>query len=143
MTGVSVRIRGIADVNQVLRTIAPNEAKNLMRATVQEVAKKIADDARNRAPSDGPPLTLKPAIRAVRRRGKRNVIESNVTVDVSAFFWRFLEFGDGPDGVEYAFFLKALQEMTPQLERVYLDVFVRKLDARLARVGRARAKRAA
>ena len=29
----------------------------------------------------------------------------------NAFYWRFLEYGDGPDGVEHAFFLRAKEKV--------------------------------
>lgn len=126
-------ITGIADVNDVLMRIAPREAKNLMRATVFDVTKTVADTARENAPSDGAPLTLKPAIQPKRERGSRDRIEATVRVASSAYFWRFLEYGQGPDNVEHAFFLKAIQALRPHMDYVYLEAFTRKLEARLAR----------
>lgn len=128
----AVTITGIADVNRILSEIAPREARNLMRATVQEMAKQVADMARENAPAEEG--DLKAGIKAKRQRGTRNTVESAVGVYGSAWYWRFLEYGQGPDGVEHAFFLKALQQIRPDIDRVYLEAFVAKLEARLARL---------
>jgi HK97 gp10 family phage protein len=136
-TGITVS--GIDDVNRILTSIAPRDGINLMRATVQDIAQQIAKTAKQKAPDD--PTTgspdLKSSIKAKRRRGSRERVQSDVLVERfgkgDAFYWRFLEFGQGPDGVEHAFFLKALQEMRPEMERIYLEAFAKKLIARMAR----------
>jgi hypothetical protein len=71
-------------------------------------------------------------IKAKRDKPTRNTVASSVRV-YDAYYWRFLEYGDGPDGVEHAFFLKALQEMRPNMDRVYMDAFAKKLAARIKR----------
>ena len=136
---MKITVNGIADLNRILTSIAPREGINLMRATAQDIAQQIAKSAKQNAPDDpttGPP-DLKSSIKAKRRRGSRERVQSDVVVQRSgkgdAFYWRFLELGQGPDGVEHAFFLKALQEMRPDMERVYLEAFARKLVARMAR----------
>lgn len=133
MTGY-VRIRGIEDVNRVLQEIAPREAKNLLRATVNDVAGHMAKEAKSLAPKEGGDLA--DAIRHKRSRGTRDKVQSDVIVGKAAFYWRYLEYGQGPDRVEHAFFLRSLQEMRGRLSTVYVDVFVKKLVARLARKAR-------
>jgi hypothetical protein len=128
---LDVTIRGIADVNRVLGTIAPNEARNLMRATVFDVAKDFAKEGAERAPKDHG--VLAGAVKAKRERGNRTTIAATVRVAPQAFYWRFLEYGQGPDGVEHAMFLQTLQALRPDLDRRYLEIFVKKLVARLAR----------
>jgi hypothetical protein len=129
-----VTIRGVEDVNRVLREIAPNEAKNLLRATVHEIAGRLAADARDLSP-DNTGL-LDQSIRHKRARGTRNIIKSEVVVGRKAFYWRFLEFGHGPDRVEHAFFLRSLQAIRGRLATTYVQVFADKLVARLARKAR-------
>ena len=133
-TGVTVK--GIADINAVFAQIAPREGINLIRATVHDIALQLAVSAKAKAPDD--PATgagdLKSSIKAKRTRGTRERVGSDVIVLSQAYYWRFLEYGDGPDNVEHAFFLKALQEMRPEIDRVYLEAFVKKLTARIARV---------
>lgn len=126
-----VKVEGIADVNRILETIAPREAKNLMRAVVYDMAKQLGDDAEGFSPDDTGNLDR--SIKPKRERGSRDRIEATVRVAGKAFYWRFLEYGDGPDGVEHAMFLKALQAMRPNVDQVYLEAFGRKLEARLAR----------
>lgn len=126
-----VNIRGIADVNRVLQEIAPKEAKNLMRATVQGLAVDFAKDAQTRTPDDTG--LLDKSIKAKRERGDRETVASTVRVAGPAFYWRFLEYGQGPDNVEHAMFLQTLQALRPDLNRKYLEIFTAKLVARLAR----------
>jgi HK97 gp10 family phage protein len=131
---VTVTITGLADLNDVLRAIAPREGINLIRATAQDIASQLAKSAKEKAPDDpstGAP-DLKSGIKAKRDKSTRDKVSSSVRV-YGAFYWRYLEYGQGPDGVEHAFFLKALQEMRPDMDRVYLEAFGKKLAARLAR----------
>ncbi len=130
-----VTIRGIADVNRILKEIAPNEAKNLMRATVQAIAVDVAKAAKDRTPDDTG--LLDKSIKAKRERGTRTTIASSVRVAGAAFYWRFLEYGQGPDNVEHAMFLQTLQALRPEIDRKYLEIFTAKLIARLARKRRA------
>lgn len=128
-------VRGIADVNAILAQIAPREGTNLMRATVHDIALQLAKSAKDKSPDDpstGAP-DLKSSIKAKRTRGNRERVGSDVIVGSAAYYWRFLEYGDGPDNVEHAMFLKALQEMRPDVDRVYLEAFAKKLIARLKR----------
>lgn len=131
MTGTGVRIRGVEDVNRVLRQVGPREGKNLLRATVTEIAKRLAADVRENSPDDTGVLDKE--TRHKRGKGSRTVVQAHVVIGSKAFYWRFLEYGRGPDGVEHAFVLKALQAMRPELDRVYLEVFADKLVRRINR----------
>lgn len=132
-----ITVRGIADVNAILADLAPKEAKNLLRATVYDIAKTAADTATRYTPDD--PATsggdLKSSIKPKREKGNRGRVESSVTVTNIRrnYFWRFLEYGDGPDHVEHAMFAKAIEQMRPDISRIYLEAFVKKLIARLKR----------
>jgi HK97 gp10 family phage protein len=127
-----VTITGIADVNRILGQIAPREARNILRATLSDLAKEVASKAAENVPIDEG--DLKVSIKGKRGRGKRNVLVASAGVYGTAWYWRFLEYGQGPDGVEHAFFLKALQAIRPDLDRMYLETFVAKLEARLAKL---------
>ena len=132
---MTVRIRGIEDVSHVLTQIAPREGINLIRATVFDIAKQLADSAKGNSP-DRTGL-LDKVTKAKRSRGTRTTAVADVTVGKRAFYWKFLEYGQGPDKVEHAMFLKALQAMRPEMDRVYLEAFTKKLVARLARKAKA------
>ena len=127
---MSVQITGIEDVNRALNDFAPKDARNLIRATVQDIASQLAKSAKENAPSDTG--GLKAGIKAKRDKPTRNTVSSSVRV-YGAYYWRFLEYGDGPDNVDHAFFLKALQEMRPDMDRVYMEAFAKKLAARIKR----------
>ncbi len=129
---MTVEITGIADLNRVLTTLAPKVGIQLMRTTVYDIAQQVAVSAKENMP-DPRTGTLKAETKARRGRGTRTTVESTVNVGGAAFYWRFLEYGLGPDNVEHAMFLKALQALRPDMDRIYLETFGRKLAARLAR----------
>ena len=133
----SVTIRGLDDVNELLSQIGPRQAINIMRATVQGVASGIAKDAKADAPQDEG--DLKKAIKPKRERAKRGYLMSTVRVDPSAFYWRFLEYGQGPDGVEYAMFMRAVENFRMNMHQTFIQEFGKKWEAAMVRA----AKRAA
>lgn len=134
---IVTKVTGVADINRILGQIAPREAKNLMRATVFDITKQAASKMTDYTPDD--PATgggdLKSSIKPKRERGTRDRIEASVVVTNIRrnYFWRFLEYGDGPDHVEHAMGLKALMALRPDIDRIYAEAFVKKLIARLKR----------
>lgn len=138
---MSVTIHGIADVNRILGQIAPKEARNLMRVVVFDIAKTAAAAAKRRTPVDTGDLVA--AIKAKRGRGQKDRVEAAVVVQGKrasakflageAYYWRALEYGAGPDHVEHAMFAKTLEEMRPNMSRIYVDAFAKRLIARLVR----------
>jgi hypothetical protein len=134
----TVSITGIDQINAILGAIAPREAKNLMRTVVLDIAKQLATDAKPYAPNDpSTPGNYSSAFKGKRERGTANMIEASTIVEKKkgsrSFIWRFHEYGTGPDHIEYAMFLKSLEKMRPNMDRVYMETFARKLVARLAR----------
>ena len=130
---IKIKVEGIDDIGNTLEKIAPRHAQNIMRATVHGVAAGITKDARKLAPTDGPPLTLRPAIKTHREKVRFGHIESTVRVKSSAYFWRFLEYGQGPDGVEHAFFLKAVLKTAASLDNILVEQFGKKLISAIKR----------
>lgn len=130
----SVTLTGLQDVNDILTKIAPRQAKNIMRATVHGIAGDIRKEARADAPSDEG--DLKKAIKAKRERAIRGYLRSTVRVDPSAYYWRFLEYGQGPDGVEHAFFMKAVESFRADATRIFVEQFGKKWEAALARAAK-------
>ena len=92
----TVTLRGIDDVNDMLTKIAPRQAYNIMRATIQSIASEIGKEAKKEAPEDEG--DLKGAIKAKRERGAKGYLLSTVRVNPVAFYWRFLEYGAIPEG---------------------------------------------
>jgi hypothetical protein len=126
-----VRITGLNEAREVLRDIGPREGKNLMNVTVFDIAKQAAAKGREYSPHNTG--TLDANTKAKRERGDRYTVRSSVRVGPEAFYWFFLEYGHGPDGVEHAMFLKALQSMRPEIGPMFLETFTRKFEAALAR----------
>lgn len=136
---MKVTITGVADVNRILREVTPREAKNLLSASTLEIAKELSKDAKSFAPNDpSTPEWFGNSFGQKRERGNRNTVAASAIVKniKRNFFWRFLEYGQGPDNVEHAMFLKAFQKMKPQIVHVYMRIFGKKLEARLKRVKR-------
>jgi len=132
-----MKITGMDQARAIFREIAPREVRNLGRATVLGIARRLAVDASDRAPeSEG---DLKGSIKAKRERGSKTVLAASTAVSRTAFYWRYLEYGQGPDSVEHAFFLKSVKAFEPDLERVFLDAFGDALEKRLLRLKRAAA----
>lgn len=134
---MTVKVTGIEQVNYILANSAPREAVNLLRATTYDIAKTAAVIAQAYTPDD--PSTgigdLKSSIKAKREKGSRyrllaSVIVTNIRRN---FFWRFLEYGQGPDHVEHAMFAKTIQSMKPSLVPIFLKAFGAKLENRLRR----------
>lgn len=131
---MTVEIKGIDGVNEILNSIGPREGYNLMRSTVHAIAAGISKDAKKSVPVDEG--TLKKAIKHKRERAVGGYVLSTVRVDPSAFYWRFLEYGQGPDRVEYAMFLKAVEEFRTNSDAVFSREFGKKWEAAVARAAR-------
>lgn len=129
---MKVEISGIDDVDKLLKKIAPNEAVNLMRATVHGMATETAKKAKSEMPSGRG--IMKRATKVKRRRATFGVIASDIIVTKAAFYWRFREYGQGPDGREDAMFLKASEWLRSNKDNILIQQFGKKLEARLARL---------
>lgn len=130
----TVTIRGVDDVNDMLTQIAPKQAYNIMRATIHGVAGGISKDAKGDAPEDEG--DLKQAIKPKRERGRRGYLLSTVRVNPIAFYWRFLEYGQGPDGEEHAFFMRAVEKFRRDMHRIFIEQFGKKWEAALRRAAK-------
>lgn len=132
----SVEIRGIEDVKATLLELTPKEARNIMRGTVVELAKGLAEDARQNAPRGKGDVAA--GIGHKRARGKRDILKAEVVANTNgtSFHWRFREYGQGPDGREDAFFLKALQTAAGEIASRYLKAYADKLTKAMAKKAR-------
>lgn len=132
-----VSIAGLDSVIAGLREAAPKEARALARNTVQQVASDIAKDAREMAPRDDGILQRGITSRRKNAHGGDS-FESVVYVrrdkgSVDPYYWRFIEYGQGPDGVEHAMFLKALNKYKADGQQRHLDAFAKVLERRIKR----------
>lgn len=129
----TVTIRGIDEVNDLLSNVSPRVGKNIMRATIHGMAGQIRDDAKQNMPTDSG--DMKKGTKAKRERGKPGLTVSTVRV-AGAFYWRFLEYGQGPDNVEHAFFGRAVEKFRAEMTRLFIEQFGKKWEAALARAAK-------
>ena len=134
----TVTIRGIDDVDRILSDIAPREGLNIMRATVHSVAGTIAKDARDNMPVDSG--DMKKATKHKRERTQFGKVSSTVRVSKLAFYWRFREYGQGPDGREDAMFAKAVARFRANFDAIFVREFGKKFEAALARARKRQAR---
>lgn len=127
----TVTIKGVEDVDRLLTQIAPNQAVNIMRATIHGVAGTIAKDARDGMSVDSG--DMKKATKHRRERTRFGLISSTVRVAKKAFYWRFREYGQGLDGVEDAMFGKAVAKYRADFDKIFIAEFGKKFEAALAR----------
>lgn len=128
---MSVEIRGIDDVRRLLTDLMPREAKTLTRQTTKDVAEAIVDASTPLMPVDSG--DMRAGTRARQERDKDGEGRASVRVR-GAFYWRFLEYGDGPDGIEHAFFLRGKEKVMSNIDTIATQKFVKRLAARLAKV---------
>lgn len=129
-----IRLEGLEDVQRLLKEIAPNQANNIMRATVFDMAKQIAADAREGMPVDEG--LMRKETKHKRERSRPGFHNSSVGVTRKAFYWRFLEYGDGPDSIAYDFFLRAAERMRATMMGTFLRSFGAKFEKAAERAGR-------
>ncbi len=129
---IKTEVHGVDDVQRLLMQIAPKHARNIMRSTIHGVAGEIRDEARARAPTDGPPKTFAPAIKTKRGRGTPTTVRSDVIVERRAFFWKFLEYGTSSMSAKPTFG-PVVEAMRHKFEATYVRQFKAKFAASLAR----------
>lgn len=128
---MTVEIRGIDDVRRLLGDMMPREAKTLTRQTTKDVAQAIVDEAKQIMPVDDG--VMRAGTRAKQERDKDGEGRASVRVR-DAFYWRFLEYGDGPDGIEHAMFLRSREKVMRNIDSIATEKFVKRLAARLRKV---------
>lgn len=128
---MTVEIRGIDDVRRLLGEMMPREAKALTRQTTKDVAQAIVDAAVPLMPVDSG--DMRGGTRARQERDKDGQGVASVRVK-GAYYWRFLEYGDGPDGIEYAFFMRGKEKVMHNIDTIATRAFVRRLATRLRKI---------
>ena len=128
---MTVEIRGIDDVRRLLTDLMPREARLLTRQTTKDVAEAIVDASTPLMPVDSG--DMRAGTRARQERDKEGEGRASVRVR-RAFYWRFLEYGDGPDGIEHAFFMRGKERVMSNIDSIATRKFVKRLAARLAKV---------
>lgn len=134
---MSFLITGVDDVQKTLDSLIPKHARNLMRATIHEIASQIAKDAKQNAPQSPGGGTLKKAIKARRRKSPPDKPVSEVYVTTGkgvkndAFYWRFVEYGTSGDRAspEQPFIRPSADKARSNFKSVMTREFGKKLEA--------------
>lgn len=135
----SHRITGDDEVKAMLDTVAPRQARNILRATVQAAASRIAKQAKAQAP-EGPTRNLKKAIKAFREKSHPDRPTSTVRVASGAFYWKFLEYGT-TKMPERSFIRPAYDEYRANYTSIFREEFGKKFEASLARAAKQKQKK--
>jgi len=136
-----VEVVGDAEVRNILDNITMYHAQNLLRATVQSIASRIAAEAKKNAPVRTG--KLKKSIKAVRRKSPPDRPVSDVTAKggtSSAYYWRFVEFGTNharKQG-EQPFVRPAIDLYRANKQAWFSELFGKKLEAALKRAAKKR-----
>lgn len=134
------QITGIREADALLSKIGPRQAYNIMRATLSALARDIAKDASGYAPRNNG--DLEDNIKSKRMRALRGSSTLSAAAYVRGgasgdlFYWRFLEHGQGPDGVEHAFFARATENYRRDQRSKLEFHFVKKFEAALRRAAK-------
>lgn len=135
---MKVTIEGLKDVERVLQTVAPNRAKNLVRATVHAVAGEIAKGAKAQVPRGTG--ALRRGIKTKRRRMVNGMARSDVIIQQKAdensiFYWRFVEYGTVAHP-EQPFIRPNFQRVEEQIDLLFVNLFGKKLEAAVKRAAK-------
>lgn len=130
---IKTELRGLDDVDRLLSQIAPRKAFNIMRATVHDMAAQVSKEAKEYMPRDTGDMVEFTKHRRENPKDTGRRLGSTVRVGREAFYWRYLEYGQGPDGVEHGFFAAAVQSLKVQMNQRFLASFVKKFEAALRR----------
>lgn len=136
MAGSGLEITGIEEFRKMTSDLAPRQARNLARSTVQGVASEVAKQMRKKAPRDNG--TLRKAIKAKRRKMRGDVAISDVRIEHgsqaknNAWYWHFVEFGTQKQTAQ-PFIKPTVTEIEPQLPEIFTREFGKRLERALAR----------
>lgn len=122
-------VTGLDDVIRILEDVAEKHAKPLASDFCTDVAEAIAEEAKKNMAGTVITGQMRSLTIAERSQGK-NFGMASVRVGKDAFYWRFLEYGDGPDRIEHAFFMRAREKVFASID----SVAARRFKERLAKL---------
>lgn len=137
--GVSthVQITGVDDLKDMLEDVAPREANNILRNTVNGLAGLVRDALKASVTKRSGELAK--SIKVVRRRGKPNFPVSDVRGGGTAPYMLMLEFGTSRTRAQ-PFIVPTAERLRPTMPALYREQFGKKLEQALARRARKAAK---
>lgn len=132
----NVTVVGLDDVRDILERVAPNHAKNLMRATVHGIAGEIQKKAKAKVPKRTG--NLKKSIKTRRRRSQPDAPVSEVYASTGkkqkndGFYWRFVEHGTQNMRAQ-PFIGPSRNEVLANMDYILRKQFAEKLEKAIAR----------
>lgn len=142
---MSIRIDGIDEIENILGTLAPRVARTVNRSAIHAVANEIRNEAKQKAPRQTG--ALKKSIKSRRRRPRNPdkpysdvYVQTGKQARNDAYYWRFVEYGTKTQSPR-PFFKPAIASVRPRVKGLYRRYFFEKLQARLARDAKKRARR--
>ncbi len=136
-----VTVENLKDVEKTLGVLAPRESRNLSRRVVVKIAALVRNDVRTAARGVVKRRTgnLFKAIRSKRERGRPDVFEASVTINlkgdaVRAPHWHLIEFGTVKQKPR-PFVAPTVKDWEPRIPRLYVEEFGRQLERTLAKRG--------
>lgn len=131
------RVTGIEETDRLLAKVAPKVGFNVMRSTLSAIARQVAKDASDYAPRDEGDLEANIKSKRLRSSRSSGLLSSAAYVrGGDLFYWRFLEHGQGPDGVEHAFFARAAENYRRDQRAILTREFTRKFEAAMRRAAK-------
>lgn len=132
-------IKGLEEVDNILKQVAPNKAKNLMRTTVHGYVSKITKRAKEIVSKDTG--TLKKSIKTKREKSSPFKPRSSVFITTGksakndGWYWRFIEYGTrGKTGRAAVPFIRpAVQQMEAKKISIMKEEFGKKLESAIKR----------
>lgn len=129
---MSVKVTGLDLALRVLEDTLPDVARDEAAQHRLELAREIANEAKRLAPVKSG--NLRKSIFAAKNKTDPEISEVYVKRSGrgDAFYWRFLEYGQGPDGVAHGFFMRARENVLGS--SALTDKRMRRIAARLKRI---------
>ena len=116
-----VSIEGLDGVRRALALMGASGRKH-SRKMVRGVADAIVEEAKPLIPVREGVLAKSVVARSERDQG--GISFAAVKVKEDAYYWRFLEYGSGPDGIEHGFFMRARVKVLADVDRVVMASFL-------------------
>lgn len=139
MTGITLEIKGIKEIQKVLRELPEREGANLIKATVRGIATEVNKEVKKRVPKKTGNLRRSLKVKPVRSPKFQPVFdvraESGKAAKNDGFYWRFVEFGTGGKSPSPAqpFVQPAKDLVFSKISKLVADLFVKKLKMAAAR----------
>lgn len=126
-----IEVVGDKEVMAILSEIAPKEARNLARSTINGVAARITKGAKQRVSKDSG--KLRRGIYTKRDKSPPDRPVSTVRFRENAFYWRFVEYGTkkGNNLQERPFLRPARLEVMGNLPQILREEFQKRLTKRI------------